>query len=81
VVHGKSLKIADMVMFCLDNKRKIDTIITCYCQIVAKKQQLHADIDAIGSNIELRRPEIEAEIEQEATRIIDSIHSILSTIN
>jgi len=81
LLHGKSIKIAEMVMFCLDNKRKIDTIITCYCQIVAKKQEIHRDIDKIFNNIELKKPEIEAEMEQEIGRIINSINSVLNQIN
>lgn len=56
VLHVKSLKIAEMILFCLDNKRKIDTIVTCYCQIVAKKDELQRDIANILSSIELRKP-------------------------
>ena len=41
----KSKRIAEMVMFCLDNKRKIESIISAYCQLVAKKQEIQRDLD------------------------------------
>jgi len=37
-LKDKSKRIAEMIMFCLDNKRKMETIVSCYCQLVLKKQ-------------------------------------------
>jgi hypothetical protein len=39
-MRHKSKKIAEMVMFCLDNRRKMETIISAYCQLILKKQDL-----------------------------------------
>jgi ferredoxin-thioredoxin reductase catalytic subunit len=43
-LQGKSKIIAEMVLFCLDNKRKIETIVTCYCQLALKKQELQKEL-------------------------------------
>ncbi len=60
-LHSKTKKIAEMVMFCLDNRRKVETVVTCFCQLISKKQELHRDIDHLFANLEARRPEVEAE--------------------
>ena len=52
-----------MVMFCLDNKRKIESIISAYCQLVAKKQEIQRDLDQLFINIQMKRPQLEAEQE------------------
>ena len=49
-----------MVMFCLDNKRKMDVIIAAYCQLVLKKQELQRELDQLFINLHLKRPELEA---------------------
>lgn len=43
-LQGKMKKIAEMILFCLDNRRKADTVVTCYCQLVSKKQDLQRDV-------------------------------------
>jgi ferredoxin-thioredoxin reductase catalytic subunit len=39
-LKDKSKRVAEMIMFCLENKRKMETIVNCYCQLVLKKQDL-----------------------------------------
>lgn len=43
-LQSKSKRVAEMVMFCLDNKRKMESIIACYCQLVLKKQDLQKEL-------------------------------------
>ena len=57
-LKDKSKKIAEMVMFCLDNKRKMDVIIAAYCQLVLKKQELQKELDQLYINLHLKRPEL-----------------------
>lgn len=73
LLQNKCRKVAEMIMFCLDNRRKTDTIVTCFCQLITKKQDLQQDIEAIYSNLEAKRPEVEAEIEFQISKIIENI--------
>jgi ferredoxin-thioredoxin reductase catalytic subunit len=43
-LKDKSKRVAEMIMFCLDNKRKMETIVNCYCQLILKKQDLQRDL-------------------------------------
>jgi hypothetical protein len=51
MLHSKIKKIAEMVMFCVDNRRKVETVVTCFCQLVGKKQELHRDIENLFANL------------------------------
>lgn len=53
--------IAEMVLFCLDNRRKAETVVACYYQLVSKKQELHRDVELLFTTLENKRPEVEAE--------------------
>lgn len=73
LLQGKMKKIAEMVLFCLENRRKVETVVTCYCQLVAKKQELHRDVDYLFATLQSKRPEVEAESEQQAEQLLKSI--------
>lgn len=67
-------------MFCLDNKRKIESIIACYCQLVAKKQDLQREIEKTLITLEQRKPEYEAEQENMLLSIFHDIDTTIQTL-
>ena len=51
LLQVKCRKIAKMIMFCFENKRKIEGIVNYYHQLISKKQDLQKDIEKMIENL------------------------------
>ena len=58
-LQSRSKRIAEMVMFCLDNKRKMEIIISAYCQLVQKKKELGKELEDVAFKLVIKKPELE----------------------
>ena len=80
LIRDKSKIIAEMVMFCLGNQRKMETIINAYCQLVHKKHQLHKEMEKLAVNLLLRRPQLEAEHQAKIVKTFNTTDTLINDL-